>query len=111
MERNIQEFRNTMPVSAFRAKYGIDVTDENAEKLRVVRHPEATITEGPAAGQKRAYFALKTPSGNVLGSVSHKYYSGEITKPVVSETILSTGESYFLLHQEGELPETETTFE
>ncbi len=111
MDRNIKEFRNTMPVSAFRAKYGIDISDAQAEKLRVVRHPEAVIKEGPAAGQKRAYFALKTPSGNVLGSVSHKYYSGEITNPVVSETILNTGESYFLLHQEGELPEAETMFE
>ncbi len=95
MENNIKAFRNTMSVAAFRA------ANNTEEPIRPVQS-KTTFESGELAGKKRCFFALKTPNGNVTGSLSHAYYNGKLTKPVVSEIETTAGEVYLLLHNEGE---------
>lgn len=102
MERNIIAFRNTMSVSAFRAKHG------TTEKVRPVGKKnadgtDATFADGEYAGKRKVFFALVAPAGTIMMSVSNKYYNNTLTKPVVSEIETSEGYTGYLLHQEGEL--------
>ncbi len=104
MERNIKSFRNTMSVSAFRK------ANNTEEKVQIVESNQ-TLQDGPFKGRTRVFFALGTPKGRKTGSVSHKFYEGTLTKPVISEIETTEGEWYFLIHQEGELKEAVAEFE
>jgi hypothetical protein len=97
-ENRIDTFNETLSLDEFKARY------EATSGLRVtpVTRPDGT---------KRVFFIMTTPKGNIAGSVSRKFeeQGNTLKKPVVSN--ITSGEyTGWLLHEQGDIPETIAEF-